>query len=94
MSSSSAAEQPYPNQGYAWYVVFVLVVAYTFSFIDRQILALLVGPIKQDLGLSDTLFSLLGGIAFASFYTLLGLPIDRMADRRSRRGIIIVGITV
>ena len=94
MSSSSAAEQPYPNQGYAWYVVFVLVVAYTFSFIDRQILALLVGPIKQDLGLSDTLFSLLGGIAFASFYTLLGLPIGRMADRRSRRGIIIVGITV
>ncbi len=94
MSSIPASDPPYPSQRYAWYVVFVLVLAYTFSFIDRQILALLVGPIKADLGLSDTMFSLLGGIAFASFYTLLGLPIGRMADKRSRRGIIMGGIAI
>ena len=94
MSSQPVGDPPYPNQAYAWYVIFVLVLAYTFSFVDRQILALLVGPIKADLELSDTMFSLLGGIAFASFYTLLGLPIGRLADRRSRRGIIIVGITI
>lgn len=94
MSSVPGSEPAYPNQTYAWYVVGVLVLAYTFSFIDRQILALLHAPIKADLGLSDTMFSLLGGIAFASFYTLLGLPIGRLADRRSRRGIIMVGIAV
>ena len=94
MSSVPASDPPYPSQRYAWYVVFVLVLAYTFSFIDRQILAILHAPIKADLNLSDTMFSLLGGIAFASFYTLLGLPIGRMADKRSRRGIIIGGIAI
>ena len=57
---------------YAWYVVVILTLAYTLSFIDRQIISLLVGPIKEDLGLSDFEISLLQGIAFASFYTLLG----------------------
>ncbi len=77
---------------YAWYVVVILTLAYTLSFIDRQIISLLVGPIKEDLGLSDFEISLLQGIAFASFYTLLGLPIGRLVDRYSRRAIISVGI--
>lgn len=77
---------------YAWYVVVILTLAYTLSFIDRQIIALLVGPIKEDLGLSDFEISLLQGLAFASFYTLLGLPIGRLVDRRSRRAIIAAGI--
>lgn len=78
----------------AWYAVFVLMVAYISSFIDRQILSLLVAPIKRDLALSDTEVSLLMGISFALFYTLLGVPIGRWADRANRRNIIIAGIAV
>ncbi|MDR3499286.1 MAG: MFS transporter [Parvibaculum sp.] len=91
-ASAPAVEKPYPNPAYAWYVVAVLVVAYTFSFIDRQILSLLVGPMKRDLGLSDTQVSLLQGIAFAAFYTIMGLPIGRMVDRRHRVSIIAIGV--
>ena len=79
---------------YGWYVVAVLLVAYTLSFVDRTILTLLVEPIKHDLGLSDTQLSLLHGLAFAIFYTALGIPIARLADRASRRNIIAAGIAV
>ena len=85
---------PYPNQTYAWYVVGVLVLAYTFSFIDRQILSLLVGPMKRDLAITDTQMSLLQGMAFAIFYTLMGLPIGRMVDRSHRVRIISIGVFV
>lgn len=87
-------ESPYPSPVYAWYVVGILTLAYVVSFLDRQIMALLVEPIRADLELSDTQISLLLGLAFAIFYTLLGIPIGRLADRRSRRAIIAVGITI
>jgi MFS family permease len=77
---------------YAWYVVVVLMACYTLSFIDRQILSLLVAPMKADLGISDTRVGLLQGFAFALFYTLLGLPMGWLADRHSRRNIIAIGI--
>ena len=80
------------STSYCWYVLVVLTVAYTISFIDRQILALMIGPIRKDLGISDTEVSLLIGLAFALFYTLLGIPIGRLADRFSRRAIIATGI--
>ena len=83
---------PYPNPAYAWYVVAVFVLANTFSFIDRQILSLMVGPMKRDLVITDTQMSLLQGIAFAAFYTIMGLPIGRLVDRRNRIGIISVGV--
>jgi MFS family permease len=75
-----------------WYTVGVLTVAYVFSFIDRSILALLVGPIRADLGISDTQISLLHGLAFAIFYTLLGVPVASLADRRNRRNLIAIGV--
>lgn len=87
-------EPPYPSAGYAWYVVIVLTLVYVLSFLDRQIMGLMVQPIKRDLGISDTQMSLLLGLAFAIFYTLLGLPIGRLADRTSRRGIIMCGVTL
>jgi MFS family permease len=74
--------------------VFVLMVAYTLSYVDRTIVDLLVGPIKADLGLSDTEFSLLRGLAFALFYTLLGIPLGRLADHRDRRLLIGAGIAL
>lgn len=77
-----------------WFALFILTVANVSSFIDRQILSLLVKPIKRDLNLSDTEMSLLMGLSFALFYTLFGMFIGRLADRKSRRNIIMAGIAV
>lgn len=62
----------------------MLILVYTFNFIDRQIVGILAGPIKAELGLSDTQLGLMGGLAFALFYTALGVPIGLLADRKSR----------
>jgi MFS family permease len=72
----------------AWYALALLMLAYTSSFVDRMILTLMVDPIRRDLDLTDTQFSLLHGLAFALFYTLLGLPFGRLADRADRRRLI------
>lgn len=87
-------DDDYPAVPYAWYVVGVLTVAYVFSFVDRQILSLLVAPIERDLGITDTDMSLLMGFSFAVFYTFFGIPLGRLADSRSRRVIIAVGIAL
>lgn len=77
-----------------WYLVFTLQLFYIFSFIDRQIISLLVEPIKRDLHVTDTQIGLLGGIAFAIFYTVFGIPIGRLADRMNRKTIIAAGVIV
>ena len=79
---------------YANYVLGVLFVVYVFNFVDRQILAILLDPIKKDLGVSDTAMGFLGGFAFALFYTVAGIPIARIADRWVRRSVIAIGLTV
>ena len=76
------------NGGYAWYVLGILTLANSFAFVDRQVLALLVEPIRRDLGASDTVMSLLYGISFSLFYVVIGLPMARLADRSNRRNII------
>lgn len=81
-----------PNPVYAWYVVGVLSLANMVSYVDRQILSLLVVPIKRDLGLSDTQVSLLAGLAFALFYATVGLLIGKLADNRNRKAIICFGV--
>jgi MFS family permease len=91
-ATGTMTEPPWPQPRYAWYVVTILTIAYTVSFVDRQIVALLVEPIRDDLKISDTQISLLQGFAFAIFYTIMGLPIAHVADRRSRRAIIASGI--
>ncbi len=91
--AGNAAPAPF-SEGYRWYALSLLVVVYVFNFVDRQILGILVEPIKQDLGVSDTAMGLLGGIAFAIFYTALGVPIARLADRGSRRNILAVCLTI
>ncbi|HXW62334.1 MAG TPA: MFS transporter [Candidatus Acidoferrales bacterium] len=77
---------------YAWYVVGVLTLIYTFSFIDRQIFSLLVGPLRRDLHISDTQVSLLIGFSFAVFYTFFGILLGRLTDVYSRRAIIAIGL--
>ncbi|MEA3300136.1 MAG: MFS transporter [Pseudomonadota bacterium] len=81
-----------PTGLYPWLVVVMLMIAYALSFVDRQILSLLVEPIKADLAISDSQVGLLQGLAFALFYTLAGLPIGRLADYSHRRNIIAIGI--
>ena len=76
------------------YVLFILVLVYTFNFIDRQIIGILAVPIKADLGLTDTELGLMGGLAFALFYTGLGIPIAMLADRFSRTWIMTAALAI
>lgn len=91
---STSNESSYPRATYAWYVVGVLAFVYVFSFLDRTILNLLVGPIRRDLAITDTQMSLLIGFAFALFYVAFGIPLGRLADSRSRRGLITAGFAL
>ena len=75
-------------------VLAVLILAYTLNFLDRQILGILAGPIKQELGLTDSQLGLMGGLAFALFYTGLGVPIAVLADRWSRTWIMTGALTL
>lgn len=93
-SDSVDTRPEWPRPAHSWYVVGVLLLAYTLSFIDRMILSLLVAPIRAALDISDTEVSLLIGLAFALFYTLLGLPIAWIADRWNRRNLIMSGVAL
>lgn len=84
-AASLPAERP---AGYRYLVVTILMVVYTFNFLDRQILSILAEPIRQDLGLSDTQLGVLTGLAFAVFYTGFGIPVAWLADRANRVRII------
>lgn len=94
MNQLGTAADPAPDERYGWYVVFILILAYTISYVDRQILTLMVEPIKASLQITDVEISLLHGFAFAIFYTLLGVPIARLADRYHRVTIISIGVFV
>lgn len=85
----AASEQK--TTGYAWYALIVLFIVYVFNFIDRSIVNILAESIKKDLDLYDWQIGLLGaGLPFAIFYTVLGIPIARMADRHNRRNILAI----
>jgi MFS family permease len=90
--ANTPTEVPTTTDAYRWYVVLLLTLAYVFSFIDRQILSLLIEQVKADLAISDTQFSLLSGFAFSLFYAVMGLPIAYLADRFSRVRIIAAGV--
>jgi MFS family permease len=90
--TASISHKSETNLRYAWYVAGVLMLCNTLSYVDRQILGLLATPIKLELGISDTRIGLLQGLAFALFYTLLGMPMGRIADRGSRRNLTAVGV--
>ena len=81
-----------PSSLSAWYAVIILLLAYVLSFVDRIIMSLLVIPIQKDLGISDTQMGLLMGLAFAIFYTVVGIPIARLSDAKSRKIIVSIGI--
>jgi MFS family permease len=96
---ANALTPVYPDQGWPsrrasrlWLAV--LLCAYASSYIDRQILSLMVGPIKADLGITDSQFSLLHGLSFAMFYCVLGLPVGDLVDRVNRGRLIAGGIVL
>lgn len=79
---------------YPAYALTILFLVYVFNFIDRSILNILAQSVKEDLGLYDWQIGLMGGIAFALFYTTLGIPIARLADTRNRRNIVAISLAV
>ena len=91
-AASSGREEISP--AYANYVLGVLFTVYVINFIDRQVLSVFIGPIKEEFGVSDSAMGLLVGFAFALFYTFAGIPIARWADRGNRRTIIAIGLAV
>jgi MFS family permease len=91
---NSSSASPPASLAYRSYVLVVLVIVYTFNFLDRQIVGILAVPIKTELHLSDSQLGLMGGLAFALFYTFLGIPIARLADRVSRTGIMTAALAL
>ncbi len=87
----SASPSPGPaNPHHRWQVLGFLFTVYVVNVIDRTILGILAEPIKKEFGLSDTAFGLLGGLAFAAFYAVMGIPLARLADRWIRRHLLLM----
>jgi predicted MFS family arabinose efflux permease len=82
------------SRGYRVYVLALLTLVFIVNFIDRQVLSVLIEPIKRDLRLTDTQLGLLSGLAFALFYVTAGVPVARLADQKSRRNLIAVCMIV
>lgn len=89
-----SVETPWPQPRAAWYAVAVLLLAYTFAYVDRAILTILVEPIQRDLHINDTQVGLLHGFAFVIFYVTLGVPLGYLADRTNRKRLIVGSIAV
>ncbi|MDB5457172.1 MAG: transporter, major facilitator superfamily [Caulobacter sp.] len=94
MIETQTSKPTEPGSRYRYVVLAMLILAYTFNFLDRQILGILKEPIKAELGLTDTQLGLMGGIFFALLYTTLGVPIAWLADRVSRTWIMTVALTL
>ena len=82
------------GKNYRWYVVWLLFFVYVLNFVDRQILIILMEPIRLEFGFSDKQLGLLGGLAFALLYSTIGIPIARLADRANRVNIIAISVCV
>ena len=90
--ASTPEVEGYGSAGYRAYVLFALIVVYTFNFIDRTLIGVLGEPIRETFGLSDFTIGMLSGLAFAVLYTLLGIPFAMLAERRSRTWIISIAM--
>jgi MFS family permease len=79
---------------YPWLLVAVLFCTSVVSYLDRNIISLFVGPIRHELGLTDVQVSLLQGVAFALFYSVMGLPFGRLVDHHTRKNLIAAGVVL
>ena len=89
---SPAVRQEVP--AYSWYALLVLTAIYVLNFLDRSLIYILFTPIKAEMAFSDLQLALLGTTSFVIFYTLLGVPFGRLADRVSRKNLIAGGLAV
>src|SRR5262249_20987723 len=92
--SHAASVEPMQGRDLPYLLLSALTLFYTSSFVDRAILNILAETIKRDLALTDTQLGILGGIAFAVLYAVLGIPIARLAERKNRLIIITVALTI
>src|ERR1700754_4423240 len=88
-AQTEAAAKPSPTR---YYVLGLLTIVYALNFLDRTIFNVLIEPIKKEFALSDTMMGLLAGFGFVLVYSLLGIPIARVADRLNRRNIVAVAL--
>lgn len=79
---------------YSWYALFILTLVYLLNFLDRTLIYILFTPIKQEMAFTDLQLALLGTTSFVIFYTLLGIPFGRLADRTTRKYLIAGGLAV
>lgn len=91
MTDATQAHPGHGSKGYRAYVLFALLLIYTFNFIDRALVGIVQEPIRREFSLDDGAMGWLGGPAFAILYTLLGIPIARWAERGNRITIIALG---
>ncbi|WP_309644127.1 MFS transporter, partial [Phenylobacterium sp.] len=91
--AAGASTSPF-SPAYTRYAMFLLLGIYIINFLDRAVINILAEPIKNDLGLADWQLGLMSGLAFAIFYTVLGIPIARLAERKNRPMIIGTAVMV
>lgn len=94
LTANAPVETPDAVSPLPYGVLFLLMIVYAFNMLDRQIATILVEPMKRDLALSDGQIGAISGLAFALFYTLLGIPLARLADRGNRVAMIAVSLTI
>src|SRR3990172_23719 len=81
-------------EAYAWYALGLLTLVYVLNFLDRTLIYILFTPIKKEMAFTDLQLALLGTTSFVIFYTLLGIPFGRLADRANRKNLIGAGLAV
>ena len=91
-SSTGEVQEKIPL--YSWYVLALLCVVYLMNFLDRTLIYILFPPIKKEMVLSDLQLALLGTTSFVIFYTALGIPFGRLADKVVRKKMIAVGLAI
>lgn len=91
-AADAGSTEGYGSSGYRAYVLFALIVVYTFNFIDRTLIGVLGEQIRETFGLSDFMIGILSGLAFAVLYTLLGIPFAMLAERKNRTSIIAIAM--
>src|SRR5205807_820226 len=94
MADRMGNDAKYPALMTAWYGLFCLLLCYFMFFVDRNILTLLVGPVRRDLGINDTQMGILNGYAFSALNGLFIIPFGWYCDRKSRRNVLVFGITL
>src|SRR4026207_2301470 len=81
-------------RSYSWYALALLTLVYVFNYLDRTIIYILLPLIKREMAFSDVQLALLGSMSFVIFFTILGIPFGRLADRAVRKNMIAVGLAV